>query len=130
MRADPSKLLERFFSVHAITSPPGELTRLAALEGILADMEMFEDTLPDALRSTGGPAPTGVRSFQLSLCGLYVVAHRTVVEALPTSGSHVFIAHKHALAACERLAALVLALTPSDRAMFWMPCELRVFLAC
>ncbi|BEJ12254.1 hypothetical protein CspHIS471_0207140 [Cutaneotrichosporon sp. HIS471] len=115
------KLLERFFSVHAITTPPGELTRLASLECILADLEAFEDTLPVSLHSTTRDAPTGVRSLQLSLCGLYVVVHRTIIEALPPTGVHVSLARANALAACERLAALVVALTESDRAMFWMP---------
>ncbi|CAK9783829.1 unnamed protein product [Cutaneotrichosporon oleaginosum] len=115
------KLLERFFSVHAITAPQGELTRLAALEGILADLEAFEDGLPDPLRSTTGLAPTGVRSFQLSLCGLYVITHRTIIEALPSGGVHISLAHSRALDACERLSALVLSLTDADRAAFWMP---------
>ncbi|TXT10488.1 uncharacterized protein COLE_04422 [Cutaneotrichosporon oleaginosum] len=117
------KLLERFFSVHAITAPQGELTRLAALEGILADLEAFEDGLPDPLRSTTGLAPTGVRSFQLSLCGLYVITHRTIIEALPSGGVHISLAHSRALDACERLSALVLSLTDADRAAFWMPCK-------
>ncbi|BEI97127.1 hypothetical protein CcaverHIS631_0207160 [Cutaneotrichosporon cavernicola] len=115
------KLLERFFSVHAITSPPGELTRLASLECILADLEAFEAALPVSLHSTTRDAPTGVRSLQLSLCGLYVVVHRTIIEALAPTGVHVSLARANALAACGRLAALVVALTESDRAMFWMP---------
>lgn len=63
-------------------------------------------------------------SFQLSLCGLHVVTHRTIIEILPTSAApHVGLALQGALAASQRLADLMLTFSAADRDLFWMPCE-------
>lgn len=63
-------------------------------------------------------------SFQLSLCGVHVIANRLIVESVTDRlGPHTAMALNDALIACEKITDLVVRLTLADRGLFWMPCE-------
>ena len=126
------------------SQPSAYLSRLSTVDSIRAELDELEGSLPWTIRrlpggSQGGSLPTGVRellsrpllrhigSFQLTLLGINVILHRIELDILDRTCSPHIVSTvlQAAFNAAAEVVALVTELSIDDRAMFWMPCELR-----
>ena len=138
------RLLKSFMTVKSASQPSAYLSRLSTLDSIRAELDELEGSLPWTIRrlprgGQGGSIPTGVReflskqllryigSFQLTLLGIKVILHRIELDILDRTCSPHIVSTvlQAAFKAASEVVVLVLELTIDDRAMFWMPCELR-----
>jgi hypothetical protein len=132
-------------TVRSASRPLSYLSRLSTLDSIRTELDEMQGSLPWSIRRFSandqvGLVPTGVRkclligrslrdtgSFQLTLLGIQVILHRTELDLLNRSCSALIFSTvlQTAFDAAHKVVMFVLGLTTNDRAMFWMPCELR-----
>ncbi|ORY84141.1 fungal-specific transcription factor domain-domain-containing protein [Leucosporidium creatinivorum] len=118
-------ILTEFYTVQVNLSQ-SPTSRLHTLEAISADLDLFAQSLPLALRLPTTPpliaSPTGVRSFQLMHLGIQIIVMRLTLECIESTSQWQLVT---ALRAAYKLSLTVVewceSLLPGDLDTFWTP---------
>ncbi|GAA5836526.1 hypothetical protein JCM11251_007102 [Rhodosporidiobolus azoricus] len=121
-------ILSNFYTVRAVASPRPPHERLQQLEVIGAELASLESDLSTPLMNlpgedgSSGPAPTGIRSFQLCKLGLHLIMYRLTAAALPKpSPAQQAVSFRTALSLVQTFVDFLENLVMDEYGQFWSP---------